>query len=42
MIAICLQKNRIRRNKLDNKVKSDNKNIYFMHLHKTISIDDRE
>lgn len=30
MLAICLQKNRINRNKLDNKAKSDNKNLDFM------------
>lgn len=42
MIAICLQKNWISRDKLNNKVKVDNKNVYFMHLHKTLSMEDSE
>ena len=34
-----LAKNQINRNKLDNKAKSDNKNLDFMHLYKIISMD---
>ena len=30
VLAICLQKNQINRNKTDNKAKADNKNIDFM------------
>ncbi len=30
MLAICLQKNQINRNKMDNKAKSDNKNVDYM------------